>query len=165
MEIEAIVECVAESGFKLVEITGGEPLEQPDVAVLCDKLLETGCEVLVETSGSKDISILPEGVKRILDCKMPSSGMAKHMDFVNYEYLTADDEVKFVIGSREDYAYACAIVTKYKLAEKTKKLLFSPAWGTIEPREIVEWMVEDKPEVRFQIQMHKVIWDPEMQGV
>lgn len=163
--VEEIVERVQEEGIRLVEVTGGEPLIQPNVVDLCEALLGIGCDVMVETNGAMDISILPEGVIRIVDCKSPSSGEHERMDFSNFEHLKASDEVKFVIANRSDYECALSVIDKYHVNSKTHNILLSPAWKEIEPMQIVEWMLEDRPQARLQIQMHKVIWDPELRGV
>lgn len=164
-DIDSIVAQVLENGFKLVEITGGEPLNQKNVIILCEKLLNSGCEVMIETNGSLDISVLPEDVIRIVDCKTPSSGEEKQMLFSNFNKLTKMDEVKFVIGNRKDYDYTLKIIDKYKLSSKAGNILLSPVWGKVNPADIVDWMLIDRPEARLQIQMHKIIWDPEMRGV
>jgi len=163
--IETIVERVQEESIRLVEITGGEPLVQPNVVDLCDALLEIGCDVMVETNGAMDISVLPEGVIRIVDCKTLSSGEHDRMDFGNFDHLTVNDEVKFVVANRADYDCALSVIDKYRVNTKTRNILLSPAWKEIEPMQIVEWMLEDRPPARLQIQMHKVIWDPDLRGV
>ena len=165
MSIDSVVSHILKEGFNLVEITGGEPLTQGNVVKLCDRLLETGCEVMIETNGSLDINILPKGVIRIVDCKTPSSGELKNMLFANFDHLVSSDEVKFVIGNREDYDYALSVIDKYDLNSKTENILLSPIWNNVEPADIVDWMVADKPPVRLQIQMHKVIWNPDLRGV
>lgn len=163
--IEEIVERVQDESIRLVEITGGEPLSQDNVVDLCEALLEIGCDVMMETNGSLDISVLPEKVIRVLDCKTPSSGEEGRMDFENFDRLTEYDEVKFIVGDRADYDYALSIIDKYVLNAKTHNILLSPSWKQIEPMQIVEWMLEDRPAARLQIQMHKVIWDPDKRGV
>ena len=165
IEVNSIVSRVVAEKFKLVEITGGEPLTQKNVIQLCEKLLSIGCEVMIETNGSLDISVLPKGVIRIVDCKTPSSGEEEQMLFSNFDNLTKMDEVKFVIGNRNDYDYALSIINKYKLSSKTGNILLSPVWESVEPSEIVKWMLIDRPAARVQIQMHKVIWEPELRGV
>lgn len=165
MTFEEIFCEVEKSGIKLVEITGGEPLTQPNTAEFVTFLLDKGYEVMMETNGSLDISIIDNRVKRVLDCKLPSSKMSDRNLYNNYQYLTPHDEVKFVMGSRGDYEFACEIIERYNLADKTQNLLFSPIFGDIEPSQIVEWMVADKVKARFQLQMHKFIWDKDTRGV
>ena len=165
MTLSKILSEVKKSGINLVEITGGEPLNQENTGALVDLLLAENFEVMMETNGSLDISKIDNRVKRVLDCKLPSSQMSEYNLYQNYQYLTPHDEVKFVMGSREDYEFACDVIEKYNLSEKTPNLLFSPIFGVIEAAEIVEWMVRDKVKARFQLQMHKFIWDKDTRGV
>lgn len=164
-EISEIVDCVVKSKLPLAEITGGEPLAQANTISLINALLEVGIEVMLETNGGCDISEVSLKVKRILDCKLPSSNMADKNLYENYQYLTSHDEVKFVVGSREDYEFALDVVRKYSLAEKTPNLLISPVWGTVAFDKIVEWILSDNAPFRFQLQMHKIIWGADKQGV
>ena len=163
--IDQIVDEAKKSGLPLVEITGGEPLAQPNAVNLMQKLLDEGFEVMLETNGGFDISAVPQQVKRILDCKLPSSRMADRNIFENYSHLTARDEVKFVVGSREDYDFALDVVKKFKLDSKTQNLLISPVWGTVPFADIVAWILEDNAPFHFQLQMHKIIWGADKQGV
>lgn len=164
-EISEVVAQALNSKLPLVEVTGGEPLAQKNAVVLINALLDAGLEVMLETNGGFDISAVPVQVKRILDCKLPSSGMAGKNLYANYKYLTPHDEVKFVVGSREDYEFALDIVRKYGLASLTGNLLISPVWGTVAFDKIVEWILEDNAPFRFQLQMHKIIWGADKQGV
>jgi len=120
---------------------------------------------MLETNGSKDISVLPDEVIKIVDCKTPSSGVSEQMNPRVFDCLSEHDEVKFVIGNREDYDYTLSVIAEHKLQGKTKKILLSPMWKMIEPMQIVEWMLVDRPPARLQIQMHKVIWNPDKRGV
>lgn len=149
----------------LVEITGGEPLLQKAVLPLMSALCDAGETVLIETSGAHDISGIDPRVHRIMDLKTPGSGECARNLFANIPHLTKRDEVKFVIGSREDYEWSRAQVREHDLAARTGCVLFSPIFGRIEPRQIVEWVLEDKLPVRFQLQMHKFIWEPRARGV
>jgi len=149
----------------LVEITGGEPLLQKNVLPLMRMVCDAGRTVLIETSGAHDIGRIDSRVHRIMDLKTPSSGECARNLFANIPHLTARDEVKFVIGSREDYDWARARVIEHDLARRCGAVLFSPVFGRIEPERIVGWMLEDKIEARFQLQMHKFIWDPKAKGV
>ena len=160
-----IVEAVRKYDCSLVEITGGEPLLQKNVLPLMALLAEAGRTVLLETSGAHDISEVDPRVHRIMDLKTPGSGEVERNLFSNIEYLTARDEVKFVIGSREDYEWSRAQVREHRLAERCRAVLFSPIFGRIDPREIVEWVLADNLPVRFQLQMHKFIWTPTQRGV
>ncbi len=149
----------------LVEITGGEPLLQKNVLPLMASLCDLGKTVLLETSGAHDISTVDPRVHRIMDLKTPGSGECARNLLSNIGHLTRRDEVKFVIGSREDYEWSRAMVREHDLGERCGAVLFSTIFGRIEPVEIVQWMVSDKLPVRFQLQMHKFIWDPKAKGV
>ena len=165
MSIADVIAEVKKSGLPLVEVTGGEPLAQENAIHLLEVLLQEGFEVMLETNGGFDISRVPTTVKRILDCKLPSSLMHEKNLYTNYQHLTSFDEVKFVTGSREDYEFALDIVRKYGLASLTGNLLISPVWGTVAFDKIVEWLLEDNAPFRFQLQMHKIIWGADKQGV
>ena len=160
-----IVAAVLQYDCPLVEITGGEPLLQKNVLSLMTMLADAGCTVLLETSGAHDISHVDFRVHRIMDLKTPGSGEVERNLFSNIEHLTPNDEVKFVIGSREDYEWSCAQLREHGLAERCRAVLFSPIFGRIDPRQIVEWILADKLPVRFQLQMHKFIWTPTERGV
>ncbi len=160
-----IVEAVVAYQCPLVEITGGEPLLQKNVLPLMTLLADAGCTLLLETSGAHDISAVDPRVHRIMDLKTPSSGEMERNLFSNVESLTPNDEVKFVIGSREDYEWSRAQVREHRLAERCQAVLFSPIFGRIDPREIVDWILADNLPVRFQLQMHKFIWTPTKRGV
>lgn len=154
------------SGVKLVEITGGEPLRQPGSALLAETLLHAGYEVMVETNGSLDIDEMPPGVRRIMDCKLPSSGMAGHNLWSNYAKLTALDEVKFVVGDREDFDYAQNVVGRFFDAETSRwKILYSPVWGRVEFSELAQWIIDANAPGQMQLQLHKLIWGAEKTGV
>ena len=143
----------------------GEPLLQKNVLPLMTMLADAGRTVLLETSGAHDISAVDPRVHRIMDLKTPGSGEVARNLFSNIEHLTPRDEVKFVIGSREDYEWSRAQVREHRLAERCRAVLFSPIFGRIDPREIVEWILADNLPVRFQLQMHKFIWTPTQRGV
>jgi 7-carboxy-7-deazaguanine synthase len=160
-----IVEAVAAFQCSLVEITGGEPLLQKNVLSLMRDLADAGHTVLLETSGAHDISMVDARVHRIMDLKTPGSGEAERNLWSNIEHLAQRDEVKCVIGSREDYEWSREKVERFNLAQRCHAILFSPIFGRIEPREIVEWILADKLDVRFQLQMHKFIWTPTLRGV
>jgi 7-carboxy-7-deazaguanine synthase len=164
-KLSQIVEAVAAFQCPLIEITGGEPLLQKNVLPLMTMLADAGHTVLLETSGAHDISGVDPRVHRIMDLKTPGSGESGRNLFANIEYLTQRDEVKFVIGSREDYEWSREQVTRFGLAQRCRAVLFSPIFGRIDPREIVEWILADKLPVRFQLQMHKFIWTPTARGV
>jgi 7-carboxy-7-deazaguanine synthase len=160
-----ILNAVAAYQCPLVEITGGEPLLQKNVLRLMSMLCDSGYTVLLETSGAHDISKVDPRVHRIMDLKTPGSGEVDKNLWSNIDRLNARDEVKFVIGSREDYEWSRDKVQHYDLPSRCRAVLFSPIFGRIDPREIVEWILADKLNVRFQLQMHKFIWRPTQRGV
>lgn len=153
-------------GFEtqLVEITGGEPLLQALLPELCTRLLSAGREVLIETGGSHDISVVPDGAKVILDIKTPGSGEEHANDYENLQRLREGDEVKFVLTSREDYDWAKQLVRDTQLDQRTT-VLFSPAFRRIEPRDLSEWLLADRLPVRLNLQLHKYVWEPTQRGV
>ncbi len=164
MSLEQVIEDVKKYGCNLVEVTGGEPLIQKECIPLMRELCNLGYEVMIETGGSLPIKNIDPRVKVIMDLKCPSSKMTKKNHYDNINYLKDFDEVKFVIGSREDYEWSKQMIEQYELNKKCI-VLFSPVFGSIEPVNIVDWMLEDKLNVRFQLQMHKFIWDPATKGV
>ena len=160
-----IVDAVMSYGCPLVEITGGEPLLQKNVLPLMTLLANAGKTVLLETSGAHDIAPVDPRVHRIMDLKTPGSGEVERNLLANIEHLTERDEVKCVIGSHADYEWSREKVLHYRLGERCRAVLFSPIFGRIDPREIVDWILADKLPVRFQLQMHKFIWTPTQRGV
>jgi 7-carboxy-7-deazaguanine synthase len=164
MPLEDVLARVEELGDPLVEVTGGEPLLQQGVYPLMDELLARGKTVLLETSGSVDIGRVPEGVVRIVDLKCPDSGEEARNLWSNLELLGPRDEVKLVIASRRDYEWARATLRAHGL-DKRCTVLMGVVFGALEPRTLVEWILEDRLPVRFQLQMHKIVWDPEQRGV
>jgi 7-carboxy-7-deazaguanine synthase len=160
-----IVAAVLAYDCPLVEITGGEPLLQKNVLPLATMLADAGRTILLETSGAHDISVVDPRVHRIMDLKTPGSGEVERNLFSNIAHLTERDEVKFVIGSRKDYEWSRGQLQEHRLAERCRAVLFSPIFGRIDPRQIVEWILADKLPVRFQLQMHKFIWTPTARGV
>ncbi len=163
--IDQVLADVAKFDCPLVEITGGEPLLQKNVLPLMSALAEAGKTVLLETSGAHDISQVDPRVHRIMDLKTPGSGECDRNLWPNLDHLTERDEVKFVISSRADYEWCRAQLRTYNLAARCRAVLFSPVFGRIEPRQIVEWILVDALPVRFQLQMHKFIWPPQNRGV
>ena len=162
--VDAIVaECQAR-GAPLILLTGGEPLLQRDLPTLAERLLERGIAVMVETGGHRDISTLPGAVEVILDMKTPDSGESHKMFFSNLAVVDENDAVKFVIGSRGDYEWSRAIVREHRLEGRCHVLL-SPSFGVLEPRQLVEWMLEDRLQARLNLQIHKYVWAPETRGV
>jgi 7-carboxy-7-deazaguanine synthase len=165
MTLEEIVDKVRDFGCPLVEVTGGEPLLQPNCVPLLARLCDAGFTVLLETSGSHDIAPVDARVHRIMDLKTPSSGECGRNLYANIAHLTERDEVKFVVGSREDYEWTREKIREHELAAKVRAVLLSPVFGKISPSDIVAWMLEDKLPARFQLQMHKFIWEPRARGV
>lgn len=164
LSLEEIVAAVTSFGTSLVEITGGEPLFQPHTPILANTLLDRGYEVLLETNGSLDISVLPERAIRIMDIKCPASGENKNFMWENIWKLGDRDEVKFVISDRHDYEWARGIVRE-RFGRAKHQILFSAVFGELPPRLLVQWLLEDRLPVRFQLQIHKYIWPHDARGV
>ena len=154
-------------GFEcgLVEITGGEPLLQRDVYPLMTRLLDSGLTVMVETGGHLSIEEVPAQVIRIVDVKCPGSGESARNHWENLSLLTAHDEVKFVIRDRVDYEFARDVVAKYALTGRCAAILFSPVHAVLPPKDLAEWILQDKLQVRLQLQVHKYIWGADVRGV
>ena len=157
MSFSRIEEAIDAMSCDLVEITGGEPLMQQGAALFAKRLLSAGKTVLVETNGSFDIGVLPAGCIRIVDVKCPSSGMSHSFLERNIGHLHKNDEVKFVIGTREDFEWALSFVQKHGIAEKVT-VLFSPVTGSVAPADLAEWIIAENAPVRLQLQLHKIIW-------
>jgi 7-carboxy-7-deazaguanine synthase len=152
-------------GCPLVEITGGEPLLQPDVYPLMEALIARGYTVLVETGGHLSIERVPAAVIRIVDVKCPGSGEGHRNDWRNLDRLVPHDEVKFVIKDRTDYDFARDVIGRYGLTARCASILLSPVHGVLEPRELAGWMLADRLPARLQPQLHKYIWSPDTRGV
>lgn len=165
MSIDDVVAKVRETKAPMVEVTGGEPLLQPGVYPLMQRFIDEGLKVLLETSGAIDVRLVPKAVHKIVDMKTPSSGEADRNDLKNFDSMNHNDELKFVIGSREDYEWSRALISAHRLTEKPFSLLFSTVFGKLSPRELAEWIIADKLPVRFQLQQHKYLWDPNARGV
>jgi 7-carboxy-7-deazaguanine synthase len=165
MSVDDVVAAVEQYGCPLVEITGGEPLLQPEVYPLMTRLLDRGKRVLLETGGHRSIADVPSGVVRIMDVKCPGSGESARNDWANLARLTAIDQVKFVLADRADYEFARDLVQKESLADRVAAVLFSPVHGVLHPRELAEWILADRLRVRLQLQAHKFIWPPDTRGV
>lgn len=165
MTLDEILAEVQRLDCPLVEITGGEPLLQPDTVTLASRLQALGKTVLIETSGERPINALPEGVIRIMDLKCPDSGECERNRLENIAALKPDDEVKFVLASRRDYEFARDKIREHNLGKRVKAVLLSVVFGKLEPVNVVNWMLEDQLPARFQLQMHKFIWEPTKKGV
>ncbi len=166
MEIAHIFEQVAPFQCHLVEITGGEPLLQEDTPILIESLLDDGYEVLLETNGTMDISALDSRCIKIMDVKCPSSEMHHKNNLENVNRLTSRDEIKFVLGTEDDYRYAKKMIDyAHGCLHPVKTIHFSPIFGRLEPELLAEWILADHLNVRLQLQIQKYIWGPETRGV
>jgi 7-carboxy-7-deazaguanine synthase len=165
MPVEDVVAAVRALNCPLVELTGGEPLLQPEAIPLMQRLVDEGFEVLLETGGHLPIDSVPAGVHAIVDVKCPGSGEASKMHWTNLDLMTRDHEVKFVIADRNDYEYARKVIATHDLGACAGAVLLSPVHGVLRADELVQWMLEDHLPARLQIQAHKYIWTPETRGV
>lgn len=155
--LDDIVQSVAEFGARYVCVTGGEPLAQPNCLVLLKRLCASGYEVSLETSGALVIDDVDPAVNVVMDIKTPGSGEAGRNCQGNIERLKPNDQVKFVICDRADYEWSVGYCTEHALTERCT-VLFSPSQGQLEPRLLAEWILEDRLQVRFQVQLHKYLW-------
>ena len=165
MSVDDVIADVEARGCQTVEVTGGEPLLQADVYPLMQRLLDSGKTVLIETGGHRSIADVPAGVIRIMDVKCPGSGESEKNDWSNFARLIKTDEVKFVIADRRDYEFAKQIVERENLPARVNAVLFSPVHGKLDPKQLSEWVIADRLDVRVQLQVHKYIWSPETRGV
>lgn len=163
MSLEEIVRRVAGYGCGLVEVTGGEPLAQAGAFALIRYLCDEGYEVLIETSGSIDITDVDRRATLIYDIKCPGSGEVAKNRWENLDLLRPQDEIKFVIADRDDYVWARDLIAERKLDRWT--VLFSPVWATMDMKALAEWMLADRVSARMQTQLHKHIWGPDVKGV
>jgi len=165
MAVDEVVERVRGYDCDVVEITGGEPLLQKDVYPLMERLLTEGHTVLLETGGHINVEKVPEGVFRVIDVKCPGSGEAGKNCWANLDQLRPTDEIKFVIKDREDYDYARQVVRDHDLTHRATAVLFSPVHGVLDAKELARWILDDRLDVRLQLQAHKYIWDAQTRGV
>ena len=156
--IDEILAEVARHGVRHVCVTGGEPLAQKRCLILLRKLCDAGYEVSLETSGALDVSAVDARVRKVMDLKAPDSGESGRNLWSNLDHLLPHDQIKIVIASRTDYEWACAMLAERALADRCM-VLFSPVHGAVEPRELAEWILADKLDVRFQLQLHKLLWN------
>ncbi len=161
--LEQIIKKIQSFPIQLVELTGGEPLLQKDIPTLAYQLLELGYTVMIETGGHRDVSVLDPRVVKIMDIKCPASGESEKNLWSNLDYLTQQDEIKFVIANRSDYEWVREIINKYNLGRF--RLLASPVYEKIQPQVLVEWILTDNLPVRFQLQLHKYVWAADQRGV
>jgi 7-carboxy-7-deazaguanine synthase len=153
--VDELLKIVKDFGINLIEITGGEPLEQADTPIFAEKLLENNFNVLVETNGSKDISLLPKDAIKIVDVKLPWVGQKDYFLYENLHFLTSNDELKFVIDGIDGYNWAKSFV---KTHEIPAQIIFSPCENKIKPKDLAQMIIKDKLNVRFGLQIHKILW-------
>lgn len=155
----------ASGRIPLVELTGGEPMLQPEIHPLIEKLLAEHYTVLIETSGERYLGALPKEVIKIMDIKCPGSGEGGTLHPKNLEVLDRKDEIKFVLAGEADYQWARDFLRAERLTDIVDTVIFSPAFGELEPRQLSEWILRDRLPVRLGLQLHKFIWEPETRGV
>ncbi|AMQ28307.1 TPA: 7-carboxy-7-deazaguanine synthase QueE [Legionella pneumophila] len=158
VEIDDILNKVASYQCQHVCVTGGEPLAQPGCVPLLSKLCDAGYSVSLETSGARDIASVDQRVMIVMDLKTPDSREADKNLLSNLNFLKPTDQIKFVLCSRNDYEWACSMLSEYQLAERVQ-LLFSPSWNQLNPTDLANWIIQDKLPVRFQLQLHKILWN------
>lgn len=158
--IDTIVEEVAKYKTRHVCVTGGEPLAQKRCLNLLAALCDAGYAVSLETSGALDVSGVDPRVSRVLDLKAPGSGESARNLWSNLDVLTAHDQIKFVLADRADYDWACATLREHALAQRCE-VLFSPVWTKLAPRDLAQWILDDRLPVRMQLQLHKLLWGEE----
>ncbi len=164
MAVSTLVDKFRSTGLALAEVTGGEPLLQPGTLPLLQQLQAVGA-VLVETNGSRDISVIPDGVFAVMDIKCPSSGADGAMDWENLSRLRPQDEVKFVLGDRNDYEWARQVTRDKQLSRRCHAVLMGPVFGRLQPADLAAWIIQDRLPVRLNLQIHKVIWAVDKRGV
>ena len=157
-DIDEILVTVASYGCQHICVTGGEPLAQPGCKALLKRLCDAGYSVSLETSGALDIAPVDKRVMVVMDLKTPDSMECKKNLLSNFDHLKVDDQIKFVLCSRKDYEWACQMMREYALIGRAQ-LLFSPAWNQLNPTTLADWIIEDRLQVRFQLQLHKILWN------
>jgi 7-carboxy-7-deazaguanine synthase len=165
MSVAEVLARLHQLGGKLVEVTGGEPLLQPEVYPLTERLLAEGYRVLVETSGERNLAQLPREVVKVVDVKCPGSGEEGKFCFDNLAWLERKDQIKFVILNEDDYWYARAFLAQHHLHGHVDEVIFSPVFAQLAPRDLATWILRDGLEVRLGLQLHKFIWEPDARGV
>ena len=159
-DVPQLVDHVLAHDTRRVCVTGGEPLAQKGCLALLRQLCEAGCDVSLETSGALDVSAVDPRVVRVVDIKAPGSGESGRNRLENLDVLGARDQVKFVIADRHDYEWSRALVRERDLSSRLQ-VLFSPVWETLAPRQLADWILEDRLDVRLQVQLHKLLWGEE----
>ena len=165
MSVEEVLGRIHDLGGKLVELTGGEPLLQDEVYPLSERLLAGGYQVLIETSGERDIGLLPREVIKVVDVKCPGSGEEGTFCADNLGVMDRKDQAKFVVADENDYLYARDFISRHDLRGRVGEVILSPVFGQLHPRRLAEWILRDGLDVRLGLQIHKFIWDPEARGV
>jgi len=165
MSVSEILDAVKKFPARLVLVTGGEPMLQQSVHELFRELLKADYTVLLETGGQVSLADVDPRVHKIMDFKCPSSGMESHNDYGNVLYLSRNDEVKFVIGDRRDFDWACGIVRTYDLTSRSGQVLFSPVHPTLPYADLADWILHCGIPIRLQLQLHKIIWPGIRRGV
>ncbi len=158
MTMDDILARVAAYNCAHVCVTGGEPLAQPGCIDLLKHLCDAGHHVSLETSGAREIAAVDQRVMIVMDLKTPDSGECEKNKLSNLPYLKQSDQIKFVICSREDYQWACALISEHQLSTRAQ-VLFSPSWGQLSPTLLADWIIQDRLQVRFQLQLHKILWN------
>lgn len=158
MDLDNILAQVASFDCEHVCVTGGEPLAQPECIELLKRLCDAGHAVSLETSGARDISTVDQRVMIVMDLKTPDSGECEKNLLTNISHLKMTDQIKFVLCSQEDYQWACTMITNHQLT-KQAQILFSPSWGQLNPTTLADWIIRDRLPVRFQLQLHKILWN------
>ena len=158
ISIDDILMQVGAFGCEHVCVTGGEPLAQPNCIDLLKRLCDAGHSVSIETSGARDISAIDPRIMIVMDLKTPDSGECEKNMLTNLPYLKPTDQIKFVLCSQNDYQWARAMIAEHTLDKKTQ-LLFSPSWGQLNPTTLADWIINDRVPVRFQLQLHKILWN------
>ena len=156
--IDEIANAVKAYDCPIICVTGGEPLAQPGCIQLLTHLCDAGYQVSIETSGARDISTVDTRVMIVMDLKTPDSLESEKNLWTNLTYLKPTDQIKFVLCSRTDYDWACAMIKQHDLANRVQ-LLFSPSWNQLKPTQLADWIIQDKLPVRFQLQLHKILWN------
>jgi len=164
MSVRQVVDRARDMGVRLVEVTGGEPLIQPQTGALLTALLDAGFETLVETNGTMPLDRFDRRASYIMDIKTPGSGAGGSLDEANLKALSPRDEVKFVITSKADFDWAAEMVERWGPPPRPAAL-FSPAHGKVEPGQLAQWLLESGIDARLNLQLHKIIWGPEATGV
>jgi 7-carboxy-7-deazaguanine synthase len=158
--LDDILQEVTRYNTRHITVTGGEPLAQKPCLVLLTRLCDAGYDVSLETSGALDISVVDKRVIKVMDLKTPGSGEAARNLYTNLQHLQAQDQIKFVLCDRQDYDWAVALLKQHALADKCE-VLFSPVQGQLDPRQLADWILADQLPVRFQLQLHKLLWGDE----